>query len=332
MRLISFDIGIKNMAYCIIELNQENATFAIRDWGILNLMDIVETDMSCTCNKTTSKKKPNIIGSICAKKAKYQKGGICYCEKHAKESGYILPLAKFSPTSLNKMKVADLIKTCNTYSIIKFDQDSRPPVKRIMVEKMTNYFSEKCLEPIIAKTAKTADHTDLITLGRNMKIRLDNVLQNGILGNLTHVIMENQISPIATRMKTIQGMLAQYFIQAELPDKTYTIEFISSSNKLKFLEKGSHLYSPVLENVVVEPATNDASVTQKSTYQLNKKSGIYYTRLILDKNQEIKSLWETTLSSCKKKDDLADCFLQGLWYMKRTGCIDFDNEYKITII
>ena len=30
--------------------------------------------------------------------------------------------------------------------------------------------------------------------------------------SITHVFIENQISPIANRMKTIQGMLAQYFI------------------------------------------------------------------------------------------------------------------------
>ena len=32
------------------------------------------------------------------------------------------------------------------------------------------------------------------------------------LKDITHIIIENQISPIATRMKTIQGLLTQYFI------------------------------------------------------------------------------------------------------------------------
>ena len=34
--------------------------------------------------------------------------------------------------------------------------------------------------------------------------------------DLTHVIIENQISPIATRMKTIQGMVMQHFIEEDV--------------------------------------------------------------------------------------------------------------------
>ena len=44
------------------------------------------------------------------------------------------------------------------------------------------------------------------------------------------VIIENQISPIANRMKTIQGMIAQYFI---MKNNNISIEFVSSVNKLK---------------------------------------------------------------------------------------------------
>ena len=42
------------------------------------------------------------------------------------------------------------------------------------------------------------------------------------------------MSLIATRMKTIQGMLAQYFI---MRDNNIQIEFISSTNKLSFLKE-----------------------------------------------------------------------------------------------
>ena len=50
------------------------------------------------------------------------------------------------------------------------------------------------------------------------------------LGDIDRVIIENQISPIANRMKTVQGMLSQYFLMSN--DKL-DIEFISSINKLK---------------------------------------------------------------------------------------------------
>ena len=58
-------------------------------------------------------------------------------------------------------------------------------------------------------------------------------------------------------MKTIQGMLAQYFID----NGNYNIEFISASNKLKIL--------------------ND---NKKTTYNERKKLGVDFTKNLLIKN------------------------------------------------
>ena len=63
-------------------------------------------------------------------------------------------------------------------------------------------------------------------LGRSICKNFDKEFE-GI--NIDCVIIENQISPLANKMKTIQGMIAQYFIM----NNTKTIEFISASNKLK---------------------------------------------------------------------------------------------------
>ena len=46
MNLISFDVGIKNMSYCIFEIHQDG--FVIKDWNVLNLMD--ETHEIQKCN------------------------------------------------------------------------------------------------------------------------------------------------------------------------------------------------------------------------------------------------------------------------------------------
>jgi hypothetical protein len=80
----------------------------------------------------------------------------------------------------------------------------------------------------------------------------------------------------------------------------------------------------ILENVVLESATVDS----KNTYQKNKKSGVYYTGLILDKNPTLHS-WKTALLT-RKRDDLADCFLQGIWYMKHRGLITME-DYEIRL-
>ena len=58
---------------------------------------------------------------------------------------------------------------------------------------------------------------------------------NPLMPTRTHVIIENQIRPIANRMKTVQGMLAQHFITIQIP----FIDFVSSGNKLKQFEEKS---------------------------------------------------------------------------------------------
>ena len=52
-----------------------------------------------------------------------------------------------------------------------------------------------------------------------MRFALNKLIENQ---TPTHVIIENQISPIANRMKTIQGMITQYFIMKNI----YNVEYI----------------------------------------------------------------------------------------------------------
>ena len=56
-----------------------------------------------------------------------------------------------------------------------------------------------------------ADCINLIDIGRTMKQKFDQLFACDFL-DLDKVIIENQISPLASRMKTLQGMITQYFI------------------------------------------------------------------------------------------------------------------------
>ena len=111
---------------------------------------------------------------------------------------------------------------------------------------------------------------------------------------IDYVLIENQISTIATRMKTLQGMITQYFIMRDVEN----IEFVSSANKLKpFLEK------------------------KKTSYAERKKMGISVTNQLINETSGL-HYWVDTFQKSKKKDDLADCFLQGLWFMKEKKFVD----------
>ena len=39
MKLLSWDVGIYNLSYCILEKNDENKEIKIIDWNIVNLVD-----------------------------------------------------------------------------------------------------------------------------------------------------------------------------------------------------------------------------------------------------------------------------------------------------
>ena len=72
---------------------------------------------------------------------------------------------------------------------------------------------------------------------------------------------------------------------------------------------------------------NFETYISKSKYKEHKLDGQYYSNQILENNEGIKS-WKTALQT-KKKDDLADCFLQGLWYMHHKKLISVNEKYII---
>lgn len=318
--VISFDIGIKNLAYCIFVVGEKTS---VLKWNIVNLIQTDDSSKSgssnCTCMKAGKKKAPE---TVCGKKGAYtdSTGTSVYCTVHAKNqgtcNGKIIPCKEMSMSTIKSLKLDDLKTFCKTHFIAFADSDKKPDI----CAKAEAAIKERTLVPI--KVVKqNANHVHLVEIGKQIRTQMDEVLKvqrtDGFEGPLEGikvdiVILENQISPIAGRMNTIQGMLAQYFIMKPDISLVPKIEFISSSGKLKDY-KGSKVSE------------------EKTTYKDHKRDGIAFCRDFMTKNEGLRTC-QQVLETSNKKDDLADCFLQGIYYLKREKLITYSEDLEIKVV
>ena len=131
MKIISFDIGIKNLAYCCFYLSSENK-FEIESWDVINLCE----ETHYTCCEQNKKKQP------CTKEAKYHKNNFYYCKQHAKKSNFKIPTATAGINALpklKKLKVNELYIECSKLGISYVNQlncNSKLSVRRHLKRKL----------------------------------------------------------------------------------------------------------------------------------------------------------------------------------------------------
>lgn len=274
MRILSIDVGIKNLAFCIFDKKEKAQHFEILKWDVVNISEQIKTSC-CIIEKNKH----------CDKPAKYKKNNDCYCLKHSKKQSFLVPTKDIKPNHIQKQKIQTLYDIADKYNI-KYE---KPVKKADLVILINDYFYNCCFEEI---NPTNASKVDLVNIGKNIKCIFDTIFfpyeDSNLNDNIDYVIIENQISPIANRMKTIQGMIAQYFIMNSVDN----IEFISASNKLK-----------------------DYDVQNKEKYSDRKKLSIEVCLDTLKNNFNFQDQLEY-FNIHKKKDDLADSFLQGLWFIK----------------
>lgn len=267
MKLLSIDIGIKNMGVCLFEV--DNKEFTITEWNILDLLCLHK----CCFDD-------------CSKPIQYFKNNKYYCKTHAKKNDtFLIPPDEIQNINkIKNLKVANLHELCKKYDIV-YDGST---TKDQLINIIKNHKEDKYFDIFIKENC---NEIDLIKVGININIQLNNLIKHH--DDIDYVIIENQISPIANRMKTIQGMVSQYFII----NKINNIKFVSSFNKLKLFN------------------------TKKLSYSEKKKLSIEITNNFLE-NIHLLNNWKTFFSSSKKKDDLADSFLQGYYYLLNSELIN----------
>lgn len=123
----------------------------------------------------------------------------------------------------------------------------------------------------------------LVSIGRNIRHVFD---QLGLAVDCEGVLIENQLAPLASNMKSIQCMIAQYFIMRGVDD----VHFVSPTLKLKAF------------------AQSKDAPHARTTYKQRKSLAVEAcVRLLSASGQDA---WLAFLEQHSKKDDLCDSYLQ----------------------
>ena len=300
MNISSWDVGIKHLAYCILEKDDSN-NITILQWDIINLL---QTN-NYVCTKYNKNKK------ACTKKAIYYIENDYYCKKH--KSDYKIPerdiLKQHTKetnnicTYITKSKKKKGDKQCTKIgSIIIADKAYCSIHKKIEIKKLLSQYKLIKLEKTKATTATSYQ------LCLSLYQKLDTIPE---LLQVDKVLIENQPSLTNPIMKSIAAYLFGYYIyNGVLKSKTpLTVQYFSPSNKLK-VNNGQ------IEKVKNEKPSKEIigeKKTKQIKYKMTKELGIKYTKeLLTDKVN-----WLTHLDTYKKKDDLCDAFLQGYYMLSR---------------
>ncbi len=278
-KILSFDVGIKNLAFCLME--KTNNDLIIKKWNIINLVE----DRDLCQFKLRN-------GNICGKIARFQmkvKQDMTQvlCNAHKDK-------CKVEVTDTDNFKCVHT--KCNLdskYNILgnpdwswceKHQKDSKKILTQFKAKKITG---QNCSQQPIQE------------LAQKMFTKLDS---DKDFIQVDEVLIENQPSLKNPNMKTIASILYSYFVMRGIVDKERTkspltyVKFISPSNKLK------------VDKSVTQDKLEKAK-DQKEYYDITKGLGkIYCTTLIKENEKHF-------LAAHAKQDDLCDCFLQGFQYL-----------------
>lgn len=321
MKIISFDIGIKNLSYVVLEISEQDK-YQILEWKVVNLLETAET----TDKNATEPKCQCLLknGRVCDKRATYKtpasslsafttEGGEnlhkthntkvvemaveCFCNTHAKDHPkYKMPSSDNNPTKtqLNKRPkeelIADLFPTVFDSNVRETFVKHKQLSKGIIVQRIHERNMQNSLQPI-SKAKSKANHAKMVDLCKSLYNCLDDIQIK--FPTISRVIIENQLGAMATRMSIIQGMITMFYAASTSSPK---IEHVSSSLKLKYA------FARFPELVTKNH--------DKNNYKKHKQDAKMFCEAILEADAQPQLATFKALD--KKKDDLADCFLQAL--------------------
>lgn len=306
MRVVSFDVGIKHLAYCVVEWNESDDmknNLKIHSWGIINLVESQNKDDAPLCHCFDEKCSSKVKSYIEVSTNKYY-----FCNKHFTKREILLK-DTIDPFLENKWEQLYDVKCCKCNIP---DGEQKKSKKSYYMNKtinmtLCNTHYKQFINNINKSTKKVhsikkKNVNDLTTYDLKLQlIKCFDERKEIFLKGIDMVLIENQPAFKNPKMKAISDTLYTWFMVRGIVDKDINnasigdIKFISPSNKLREFDQKLIL---------------DADESKK--YKVTKKLSIENTKSMLMSyglNE-----WVKYMMSYDKQDDLADSFLQG-WYV-----------------
>ena len=304
MKVCSFDIGIRNLAGCIAEVQPNNDTAVVSWWQVINLLDDTRRCDGIVVGTGERCDHPAILGLS-------HKDFYCGVHKNQYSAEKLCTVTTLTTPAKCSQRVGK--KPCgkNAAGLVSC-KGSFVKGRLILSETETNTpmcakhrdallkVAEKATQLKAVKPPKVKD-TDMDTIKLTLWKKLDSLPE---LLQVDEVLIENQPSLKNPSMKAIADTLYAYFLCRGLVDKSVTnstiqaIRYMSPSNKARLVPE----FQAKLKEIKGAAAKK---------YKLTKDFSIKHSQTLLQDDPTTLD-W---LNSNKKKDDLCDALLQLCYYV-----------------
>ena len=292
MRFLSWDIGIKNLAFCLLEY--KNDTSQIIDWDVINLFEEKPKEIEFPCISYQKN------GNKCSRKSvKYDSVSFqCYCKVHSKNIPEKMLLEVKNITCCHILKT----KKTRCQKKIKYVTDN-PFIGYCETHKNHGDINNLSL---ISKPKKIKN--DLSDISERLILELDN--RKHFL-DVDYILIENQPAFKNPKMKSIQMIVYTYFLirsKIDLEKKNQKILFLMASNKLKVNLQTEEDKNSIIQNIHYK---------YKDKYKRHKELAKSYCQYFLDLYLDEK--WLQEYNNHKKKDDMADTYLMNIYQIQKVN-------------
>ena len=192
MKLVSFDVGLRNLSYCILE-GTSRSNLKITGWDLIDVMAEMGGLDKPLCYK-------------CKKPGCWSQGELIACSRH--KTGGTTATTK---TALQKKTISEL-------SALGFPLNIQGKTKKELVDKLYTHYSST----VWKRCVKSAKQTSVVDLAPGIASSL--MTRANLWKNADLVVFEQQPDK---RMLCVQGMMHMWFVT-----QGYRCKGVSATHKL----------------------------------------------------------------------------------------------------